>query len=124
VTVTVTVMQNHWASFTADGLSLEMPQAGDELILVLESVAKDTGFNADSSLEKELDKWTYMLPNHDSAGVSSDSRAAKMVFPLKAPAVADASGEAVIWQLVPSFASMTNRACWERGGYWRLGMVY
>jgi hypothetical protein len=121
----VECMRNYWASFTADGLSLEMPQAGDELILVLERVAKDIELKADSSLEKELDKWTYMLPNHDSAGVSSsDSKAAKMVFPLKASAVADASGGAVIWQLMPSFASMTNRACWERGGYWRLGMVY
>jgi hypothetical protein len=150
----VECMRNYWASFVrdsasddmvsmqnrrlqgnssaiggtgaADGNELAMPQPGDELILILESTTMDVDC-VDGDLEHELDKWTYMLPNH---GRGDSSQTVKAVFPMKHPVVgssmqqANTDGKAAIWQLVPSFASLANRACWERKGFWRLGTVY
>ncbi len=105
-----------------------LPQPGDELILVLREVkvnleASSEGFDDDEALQDELDRWTYALPNrkmHD---------AVRMTFPLKWPAhtqgmVGPRPREHSIWQLVPSFASAANPACWERQGFWRLGVVF
>jgi len=127
----VECMRNYWASFEGAEDELDMPQPGNELILVLERVMVDVECRS-ASLEQELDRWTYMLPNHCHAS-SSDSHVAKMVFPLRQCAVGtglgmvqapDENGRTPVWQLVPSFAGLGNRACWESRGYWRLGMVY
>jgi hypothetical protein len=107
-------MRNYWAAFIDNLVDNEiaLPQAGDELILVLEEVK----MNLDD--ERELDQWTYVLPNHRGGSV-------KMMFPLKWPEHIQRQRpkEHSIWQLVPSFASASNKACWERG-FWRLGTVF
>lgn len=105
------IMRNYWAEFVKGSSKqtgpdeVAMPQAGDELILVLEEMSIDL-----DDFDKAVDKWTYVLPNHHSRG------AVRMVFPF--------SDKKKVWQLVPSFLSATNRACWERRGFWRLGTVH
>jgi len=113
-------MLNYWASFIDNLVDNEiaLPQAGDELILVLEEVKMNLD---DDALERELDQWTYVLPNHREGSV-------KMTFPIKWPEhiqrmVGPRPKEHSIWQLVPSFASASNKACWERG-FWRLGTAF
>lgn len=106
---------------------LAMPQAGDELILVLEKVEMRLGDSFASGTDKddqafmaEYEKWTYVLPNrNDPAGV-------KMVFPLKRSArrvIQPVERKHYIWQLVPSVSSAGNASCWERRGFWSLGIV-
>jgi len=105
-----------------------LPQPGDELILILKEVkmnlqAAAEGLDADETLQDELDRWTYLLPNMNV------HEAARMTFPLKWPVhtqgmVGPRPREHSIWQLVPSFASAANPACWERQGFWRLGVVF
>lgn len=105
---------------------LAMPQAGDELILVLEKVEMrlaesfSGADDDDDAFVKEYDKWSYVLPNrNDPAGV-------RMVFPLKRSARRGnqpVERKHYIWQLVPSILSAGNASCWERRGFWSLGTV-
>ena len=109
-----------------------MPEAGDELILVLERMEKlalsvGGGVSdrevAGEGLEEELDRWMHVLPRHLCKST------VRMVFPLNLPAsCTGVAGEGdvkhFIWQLVPSVAHLGNELCWERRGFWRLGVVH
>jgi hypothetical protein len=119
-------------SAAVDGEDLAMPEAGDELILVLERMEKlalsvGGGVSdrevAGEGLEEELDRWTHVLPRHLCKST------VRMVFPLNLPAsCTGVAGEGdvkhFIWQLVPSVAHLGNELCWERRGFWRLGVVH
>lgn len=105
--------------------AVEMPQPGDELVLVLERVEKklDEGSH---QWEKELEKWAYVLPNH--VGHYGSERA---VFPIKRARLAAGVAGSVeeekqwIWQLVPRvLANCLLGENVSRRGYWRIGAVY
>jgi hypothetical protein len=119
-------------SSAVDGEDFVMPEAGDELILVLERMEKlalsvGGGVSdrevAGEGLEEELDRWMHVLPRHLCKST------VRMVFPLNLPAsCTGVAGEGdvkhFIWQLVPSVAHLGNELCWERRGFWRLGVVH
>lgn len=114
-----------------------MPQAGSELILILEWIPLKSGSanlqeagrrrrsreEADEDSEKDLDARTHVLPNESSLGGSSgnrgDEKGVRMVFPTPAPEHMKGG----VWQLVPSFASASNESCWKRHGYWHIATV-
>lgn len=102
-----------------DGGDVAMPRPGDDLILILEKMTVDP-----SNRQDVEDRWAYMLPNHLEGGAAGGAPSVKMVFPLDgAGHLQRDQGMHQIWQLVPSVASMSNRSCWDRKGFWRVGMV-
>lgn len=111
---------NSSSVLSEDASDCVLPQAGDELILILEKMKVKGGKEG-----AEDQKWTYMLPNFLEGG-SGNQHSVKMVFPFDSPEHLRnrEDGTHDIWQLVPSLSSMSNRSCWERKGFWRLGMVY
>ncbi len=122
-------VRNYWVRerFEQHGEEgLDMPQPGDELILSLERVEMrvDEDLKSSEDFQHEFDKWTYMLPNRVPMNGTASVR---MAFPLKRPARAlmlPLERKHYIWQLVPSVACWTEQSCWDRGGFWRLGVVY
>jgi len=117
-------MRNYWVEANNEEGGLHMPQPGDELILGLERVEMrldEDIMNDSDAFEHEFEKWTYVLPNRASVVPS-----VRMAFPLKRSVmcVLPAERKHYIWQLVPSVASAANQLCWDRAGFWRLGILY
>ena len=108
------------------GDRLVMPMPGDELILVLEKVPVHSTLYDGGEGGDDADRWAYMLPNFLEGG-SGDTSSVKMVFPPLKPRQGrpfDDREPRHVWQLVPSIASASNISCWERRGFWRLGVVH
>lgn len=117
-------LRNFWASEISDpsvASGVDVPQAGDELVLMLDRVPMRV--DDPKVLFDELERWTYVLPNRNS------SACMRATFPIKRGCrgrgfVGPLPREHYIWQLVPSVFSIGSRECWERRGFWRLGVVY
>lgn len=99
---------------------LVVPQAGDELILILERME----VKPVNAQDETANQWAYMLPNFLP---DSKTGPVKMTFPLNGQPqhlMDPGSSSYFVWQLVPSIASMSNRSCWDRKGFWRIGVVH
>jgi hypothetical protein len=113
-------MRNYWVKQGSEDEDVEVPQAGDELIFMLER--REMRLDEPEALEEELQRWAHVLPSF-LAGYD----AVKMVFPIKRAegiVIGPAEKKHWIWQLVPGVKSAGNRACWEGRGFFTLGRVY
>ncbi len=105
-------MRNYWAKQESEDADVEVPQAGDELVLMLERIEMRL---EGEFLEQELQRWAHILP-----GYMSGYESVKMVFPIKRPVV-QAAGPVEkkhwIWQLVPGVknSSLGSRGCFTLG---------
>jgi hypothetical protein len=115
----------HGGNSVLDGEDWRLPEAGDELILVLQRMEKLGGDYVQHGMEGELERWTHVLPRHMHTARGGSSMPVRMVFPITAPAVGGVDGDRHhIWQLVPSVAHSGSKLCWEGRGFWRIGTVH
>jgi hypothetical protein len=118
-------MRNYWAAEDPeDNNSVVMPQAGDELVLVLEHMEVKLD---EKSWEEEVDRWAYVLPGSSTVGFE------RAVFPIKRvrracgtdnPFIGPEEKCQWIWQLVPKVLAANEESCSSGRGFWRIGTVY
>ena len=113
-------MRNYWAEQLSEDEEVQVPQAGDELVLVLERIEVRLGLE---DLEAELERWAHILP-----GFGAGSEAVKAVFPVTRGnllGVGPVEKRHWVWQLVPGVKSMGDARFWaDDKGFFSLGRVY